>query len=90
MLILFITSTLMMRCETFHIATKIRQKPLCGQKLVDRILSQCMNSAETNQPNMLPLNTEAEDPNHNPEDNSICCHGIACHSDVIREYCDFW
>ena len=90
LVILLIASTLLIQCQTFHIAAKIRSRPLCGTKLIDKVLSQCINSVETNVPNMLTPKMELEDQNHTPDDNSICCQGIACNSDVIRQYCDFW
>ena len=90
LVILLIASTLLIQSESFHIATKIRSKPLCGTKLIDKVLSLCIKSVATNVPNMLTPKMEQEDQNHTPDDNSICCQGIACNSDVIRQYCDFW
>ena len=89
-MILFVASTLFIQCKTFHIATKIRSKPLCGTKLIDKILNQCTESADANTPIMLTKNIEFDDQIDTPDDNSICCQGIACNSDVIRQYCDFW
>ena len=83
-------SMLIIQSKTFHIATKIRSKALCGQKLINTILNQCTNSDRTNVPNILSPNMESEDQNFNSEDNSICCHGMACQREVIEQYCDFW
>ena len=81
---------LIIQSKTFHIATKIRSKALCGQKLIHTILNQCTNSDLTNVPNILAPNMESEDQNFISEDNSICCHGTACKREVIEQYCDFW
>ena len=86
-------------CESFHIATKIRHKHICGKKLIERVFSQCeyLQDATVSKEELYEkygfrasnLNDADGDP-YFDEGSSICCHGTACYNDVIRQYCDFW
>ena len=85
-------------CESFHIATKIRHKHICGRKLLDKVFSQCKVSvgASVSKEQLyenyasFASNSNDEDVPYFDKDSSICCHGTACYNDVIRQYCDFW
>ena len=98
--LLFVTLTLSIQTfvESFHIATKIRHKHICGKKLLERVFSQCEDIADASVSKeqlfkkyaFVASNSNSEDDPYFDKDISICCHGTACYNDVIRQYCDFW
>ena len=97
--LLFVILTLHIQyCESFHIATKIRHKHICGKKLLEKVFSQCEDIVDASVSKeqvyekyaFVASNSNAEYDPYFDEDNSICCRGTACYNDVIRQYCDFW
>ena len=99
--LLCIIVALIIPSESFHVATKIRHKHICGKKLLDKVFSQCEESVVSASVSKKQLsekysfsasNSNSDD---NPDryfehDSSFCCHGVACNNDVISKYCDFW
>ena len=76
--------TLLETCNSFHIATKIRRKHICGKKLIEKIFASCGANSVYNGDNLsemfekkLPLE-------------KICCRGTECHLNVIAHNCDYW
>ena len=87
------------KCNSFHIATKLRHTHICGKKLISRIVSHCGDSATTS---LLEENTNRrllsftalnENVVKRPSfdnANRICCRGSACYKDSIAQRCNFW
>ena len=94
--ILFMSS-FTLRCSSFHIATKVRHKHICGRKLIANIVSHCRNSVATSQ---IEENTSVQRLSFTSESNfispsfdfadTICCHGVDCYNNAISQKCNFW
>ena len=86
------------KCNSFHIATKLRHTHICGKKLISRIVSHCGDSAtsslsEENISGRRPLfaSSNANVASKSSDNaNRICCHGSACYNDDIAQRCGFW
>ena len=84
------------RSNSFHIATKLKHKHICGEKLIVRIISSCednlkSNTLQGNRMASLPL-VSHQNIGYLPPDkeNKICCHGAACYMNAIAERCNYW
>ena len=84
--------------QSFHIATKIRHKHICGKRLYNKVFNLCKgsDSFSLEREKLLErISGEAsavsgpEDQNFGAKD-MICCHGNACKRDKISQSCEVW
>lgn len=84
--------------QSFHIATKIRHKHICGKKLYNKVFNVFKDgvSFSLEREKILErISGEAsavsgpEDQNFGAKD-MICCHGIDCKKDKISQSCELW
>ena len=84
--------------QSFHIATKIRHKHICGKRLYNKVFNLCKDSVSFSlerEKLLERISGEAsavigpEDQNFGAKD-MICCHGNDCKKDEISQNCEVW
>ena len=84
--------------QSFHIATKIRHKHICGKRLYNKVFNLCKDSVSFSlerEKLIERISGEAsavrvpENQNVGAND-MVCCRGNDCKKDKISQNCEFW
>ena len=84
--------------QSFHIATKIRHKHICGKRLYNKVFNLCKDSVSfrlEREKLIERISGEASavrvPENQNVGTNDmVCCRGNDCKKDKISQNCEFW
>ena len=84
--------------QSFHIATKIRHKHICGKRLYNKVFNLCKDSVSFSLEReriIERISGEASavrvPENQNVGTNDmVCCRGNDCKKDKISQNCEFW
>ena len=84
--------------QSFHIATKIRHKHICGKRLYNKVFNLCKDSVSFSlerEKLIERISGEASavrvPENQNVGTNDmVCCRGNDCKKDKISQNCEFW
>ena len=84
--------------QSFHIATKIRHKHICGKRLYNKVFNLCKDrvSFSLEREKLIERISGEASAVRVPENQNVgtndmvCCRGNDCKKDKISQNCEFW
>ena len=84
--------------QSFHIATKIRHKHICGKRLYNKVFNLCKDdiSFSLEREKLIERISGEASAVRVPENQNVgtndmvCCHGNDCKKDQISQSCEVW